>query len=107
MAVAIRRPANRDAVGNPDRAIIRIGLPVAIAIEIVVAVHVARNVARRRRTIFALVLRLAPVFEVVEFRRGLRVERQLIRAVENILLPGREVVGFPRAGHLARAFAHR
>ena len=106
VTVVIRRPTDDHGAGNPDRAVIGVGLPLTVLIEVVIAVHVSRDVFCRARIVFELVTRLAPVFEVVEFRRCLRVVSELIGAGEQVLLPGGEIVSFTAAGYLAFTFAN-
>src|SRR6266568_896857 len=65
VAVAIRSPSNHGSVREPDVAVLGHGPPATVIIEILVADHVARDVARRDRAIFAAVAVAAPVIEIV------------------------------------------
>src|SRR5262249_47178852 len=65
MAIAIRRPIRRDPVWEPDRTIFRNYAPDAVFIQVFIANHLARDIARGGRFILALVTRQAPVIPVV------------------------------------------
>ena len=62
-------------------------MPVAVFIEIVVAINIARNVASRNRGIFALVAGLAPILEIIEGRGSDCIVSNLIGSVKYVLLP--------------------
>src|SRR6202034_211475 len=91
VASLIGSPSRYHSAGNPHRAIIRIGAPVAVLVEIVVSIDVSGNISGRLGGIFALIARLAPVFEFVKaWRRG-SVIGNLVGAVEGVLLTFRQV----------------
>ena len=63
LAVAVGRPVGVDVARIPDAAVARVVLPVAIGVELLVADHVARDVARRDRLVFEAVALGHPAIE--------------------------------------------
>jgi hypothetical protein len=59
----------------PDGSIDRVGLPVAIIVEVIVAVDVPRDILCGKGIVLAIVTRLAPGFEVVKSGSRLVIER--------------------------------
>ena len=65
VAVPVRRPAAGHARRRPDVAIVRIGAPGAVGIEVFVADDVGRDVARRHRGVAAAVAFARPAVQIV------------------------------------------
>ncbi len=90
VAVAIRRPVGRHRVRRPHVAVLRVVAPCAVRIEVLIAGHVARHVARGDRAVFGGVAACGPLVEGVG--AGCAVVRDLlqVRAGEGDLLAGRD-----------------
>src|SRR4029077_5352641 len=78
----IGRPACSDAPRNPHAAVLRNHLPIAVVIQIVVTVDIARHILRRRCAVFPLVALLTPALEIIKARSLLSVVGQLIGSVK-------------------------
>ena len=107
-AVAVGRPVGHADAGVPDAAVGRIPRPFAVAVEQLVAGHVAREVACRERLVFQGVAPGHPLVETVarQHRAGLR-HRQAA-AGKNQLLAGADLGGLAvGAVHRGRAVQDR
>src|ERR1700722_10895154 len=102
----IRRPSCCDTSRNPNASVLRNHLPIAVIVQIVVAINVAGHILRRCRAIFSLVALLAPAFEIIKARSWLSIVGKLISSPKRVLLAGAEIVRFTAAGHLPSAFPH-
>ncbi len=78
VAVAVRRPAGDDDARHPQRAVLVVLLPAAVAVEIVDARHLGRDVARRRAARIGAVAVLHPGGEGVAHRLRQRVLRAAV-----------------------------
>ena len=65
MSVAIRCPANGNAIRIPDVAVVCVVAPNTIGIQIFIADHVLRNVTRRGRAIVAAVAIIRPAIKFI------------------------------------------
>src|ERR1700733_4271482 len=106
VAGLIGSPSRHHSAGNPHRAVIRICAPVAVLVQIVVSIDIPGDISRQLGSIFALIARLAPVFEFVKsWHRG-SVIGNLVGAIKGVLLTFRQVPGISSAAHFALAFAY-
>src|SRR5262249_44684234 len=64
-AIGIRNRAGNYRQGDPDRAIGRNCLPIAVVIEIFVADYIARDILRRQGFIQAAITYLSPVVKAI------------------------------------------
>ena len=107
MAVAIRRPANDDRVREPNGSIFRNGAPAAIFIEIFIADHVIRNVARRSGTVGAAIAVEAPLIKIVRILKPLLdVGVQLIGSVEHAFFVCTDVISGTAPGDFSLTVAN-
>ena len=106
VADLIGSPAGGDTIGHPHCAIVRIVVPRAIVVQVVIAVDIARDVFGRKRRVFALIARLAPVFEIVVARRVRRVVGNIVGTVEGVHLSRDEIPCLSAAGDFTPAFAN-
>src|SRR6266567_4416184 len=98
VAVAVRSPSNYGSVREPDVAILGHGPPATVIIEILVADHVSRDVARRDGALFAAVAVAAPVIEIVFIAaKALHVGVKLFSPEER--------AGLPRMNRISRSTA--
>ncbi|PYU39418.1 MAG: hypothetical protein DMG53_24570 [Acidobacteria bacterium] len=96
VAVAIRRPTDNDGVGEPNGAVLGHRAPASVVVEVFVANHIGRDVARGLRAIFAAVAVTAPVVEVViVIAESLNVGIKLVGAGKR--------AGFSRMNGISRA----
>ena len=95
VAVAIRRPARGHPVRGPDGAVVGIDSPDAAGIELFVADHLGRYVARGERALAAAVALEGPAIELVVAARPKDVVVAQIGAVEPVAAPRIDAV---RAG---------
>lgn len=68
MPVAIRNPARRHVPGVPDGAVVGLGSPIAVGIQIVIAGRVAAHIARRLRVFQTAIAIPTPAVELVDCR---------------------------------------
>ena len=87
MSVAVRRPARRDLARVPERAVVGLGSPLAVHVQILVARHVGRDVGRRAALAPTLVAREHPAIEPV-VARGLLDELGRVGAEHEDAPPG-------------------
>src|SRR6185312_7580972 len=65
MPLLVRGPIGGHAIRYPDVAVARLGAPSAVAIEVLVADYVARDIARGCRIVAAVIAIACPAVEVV------------------------------------------
>ena len=88
MAIAIRRPTNDRSVWKPNRAVLRHGAPATVVVQVFIANHIGRDVARRLRTIFTAVAVRTEAIEVVAIvAKALDVGVQLVDTGKRAGLP--------------------
>ena len=85
-AVTIRRPIVGNVRGHPDVSVVRVVAPRAVAIEILVTGHVARDVPRRHGLIFRAVARVGPLVVLIHRCRVAHVGRCAIGGEEHRLI---------------------
>ena len=98
VAVAVRSPSNYGSVREPDVAILGHGPPATVIIEILVADHVSRDVARRDGALFAAVAVAAPVIEIVF------IAAKALHVGVKLFIP-EERAGLPRMNRISRSTA--
>ena len=94
LAVAVGRPFGIHAARVPHVAVVRIVLPVAVGIELLVADHIARDVARRNRLVFDAVALGHPAIEFAAGAHGRTVGGCEVAARSRELLVCAERHGF-------------
>ena len=97
VAVAERRPVGGNAIRRPDIAVLRVAPPGAVAVEVLVADHVARDIARGRRTVVDAVAIARPAIQFVVAPRCQAIVVGQAGAIETIALL--------RTDHVRRAVA--
>ena len=95
VAIAVGRPVGGHVRGIPDLAVVRVGLPGAVLVQILRTDHVRRHILLRRRGGVALVAAVAPGVEVVA----------ALDVVDRHVIEGRigELVGAARGHHALRS----
>jgi hypothetical protein len=84
-------------------AILSIVLPPSVIVEVFIADHVRRNIARRFEPVFTPVAFHSPFLKVIRLRERLLVIVHLIRPGESVLLAGSGVVSLATGRHFSRA----
>src|SRR6266849_3329446 len=107
VSIAVRRPICRNAPRIPDGAILRIGIPLAVFVEIFITDGVIRNVACRSRVFPTLVARIAPLIEIVAIPDAFDIGVQLVYAAEIRGFTGANRISRTAAGHFALTVANR
>ena len=92
MAVVVWRPAGGHAGRRPDVAVVRIGTPGAVSVEVFIADDLLRHIAGRSRVVAATVALARPAVQVVVAPPAQRVVIGQAGAVEAIALPRRDGV---------------
>ena len=98
VASAVRHPVHSHLLRHPQRAVLGVLLPAAIAVELVGAGHLGRHVAHWRAAVAGAVTRVAPVGEGIVDRRGQTV-------LGHIVLVDKELGALARLHSQARALA--
>src|SRR5579885_1761311 len=78
MPVMIRRPPGGDAAWIPDIAVLRIGAPGAVIVQVFVTDHLRIHVSPRRTAVLARDPGEAPLIEGIHAPRRFDIERDLI-----------------------------
>ena len=107
MAVVIGRPSIGSAVGNPYGAVIGRVAPGSILVQVLISDQLARDIARRRRLVVALVAARAPGIHLIARRSSSGLIAGLIDADHLRLFAGLYGESLIRSGQLARASPHR
>src|SRR5215467_1962116 len=107
VAVAIGRPVGANIIGIPDMAVFRLLAPFAVAVEVVVAGDVARDIVSRFGAIFSQVALFSPFVEPIGARGAQdAVSGILFGAAEFGLLAGVNFVRFSGGADFAFAAKH-
>src|SRR5687768_9370437 len=89
LTIPIRRPAGGNNAWNPHVAVVGVGDPLAVEVELFVTRHVRRHIARRLDVAIALVSRDCPLIE--RCRRGLFVIQSRQARAYNQRLSARDI----------------
>ena len=106
VAVAVRHPARRHPARYPYVAVARLGPPDAIAVEVLVADHFGRDIARGGRAFQHPVAACGPAVQVVQVRRLHQLVVAQAGASEAVGLARVDQIGCALAIGLALALAH-